>query len=101
MSVLGRSRTFIRQLARPYRRDAGAALLAMIAQISGRRAAQLPSKKFIAGPAFALAGAALTFFGFIHGGAAGIAVTPIVAAACGRLRYSNTHPTVIRDWRRH
>jgi len=31
--------------------------------------------------AFALAGAALTFFGFMHGEAVGIAVTPGVAAA--------------------
>ena len=32
-------------------------------------------------PAFALAGAVLTFFGFMHGEAIGIAVTPSVAVA--------------------
>jgi adenine/guanine/hypoxanthine permease len=38
-------------------------------------------KKFVNAAAFALAGAALTFFGFMHGEAVGIAVTPTVAVA--------------------
>src|ERR1700722_16022606 len=95
MSVPGRSRTFIRQLTRLYRRDAGATLPATIAQISGRQAAQLPSRKNRRCP-----GVVLTFFGFMHGDAIGIAVTPKFAVACGRLWYSNTHPAVIWHWRR-
>jgi adenine/guanine/hypoxanthine permease len=38
-------------------------------------------KKFVNAAAFALVGAVLTFFGFMHGEAVGIAVTPTVAAA--------------------
>jgi adenine/guanine/hypoxanthine permease len=38
-------------------------------------------KKFVNASAFALAGAVLTFFGFMHGEAVGIAVTPVVAVA--------------------
>jgi adenine/guanine/hypoxanthine permease len=38
-------------------------------------------RKFQAASAFALAGAVLTFFGFMHGEAIGIAVTPTVAVA--------------------
>src|SRR6202522_936110 len=38
-------------------------------------------KKFVNASAFALAGALLTFFGFMHGEAIGIAVTPVVAIA--------------------
>ena len=38
-------------------------------------------KKFTDAAAFALAGAVLTFFGFMHGQAVGIAVSPTVAAA--------------------
>src|SRR5271155_4932786 len=38
-------------------------------------------KKFVNASAFALAGAILTFFGFMHGEAIGIAVTPVVAIA--------------------
>jgi adenine/guanine/hypoxanthine permease len=38
-------------------------------------------KKFVNASAFALAGAVLTFFGFMHGEAVGIAVTPVVAIA--------------------
>ena len=38
-------------------------------------------KKFVNAAAFALAGAVLTFFGFMHGEAIGIAVTPTVAVA--------------------
>jgi AGZA family xanthine/uracil permease-like MFS transporter len=40
-------------------------------------------KKFVDAAAFALAGAVLTFFGFMHGEAVGIAVTPTVAVAYG------------------
>jgi len=38
-------------------------------------------KKFVNAAAFALAGAILTFFGFMHGEAVGIAVSPVVAIA--------------------
>ncbi len=38
-------------------------------------------KKFVDASAFALAGAVLTFFGFMHGKSVGIAVTPVVAIA--------------------
>src|SRR5271154_1733746 len=38
-------------------------------------------KQFVNAAAFALAGAVLTFFGFMHGEAVGIAVTPTVAVA--------------------
>jgi AGZA family xanthine/uracil permease-like MFS transporter len=38
-------------------------------------------KKFAEAAAFALAGAILTFFGFMHGESVGIAVTPVVAVA--------------------
>jgi AGZA family xanthine/uracil permease-like MFS transporter len=38
-------------------------------------------KKFVNAAAFALAGAALTFFGFMHGQAVGIAVSPTLAIA--------------------
>ena len=38
-------------------------------------------KKFVNASAFALAGAVLTFFGFMHGQAVGIAVSPTVAIA--------------------
>ena len=38
-------------------------------------------KKFMEAAAFALAGAVLTFFGFMHGEAVGLAVTPTVAIA--------------------
>jgi AGZA family xanthine/uracil permease-like MFS transporter len=38
-------------------------------------------KKFVNAAAFALVGAVLTFFGFMHGEAIGIAVTPTVAVA--------------------
>jgi len=38
-------------------------------------------KKFVNAAAFALAGAVLTFFGFMHGEAVGLAVTPTVAVA--------------------
>ena len=38
-------------------------------------------RKFAEASAFALAGAVLTFFGFMHGGAIGLAVTPAVSVA--------------------
>ena len=38
-------------------------------------------KKFLEASAFALAGAVLTFFGFMHGESVGLAVTPSVALA--------------------
>src|ERR1700751_5559392 len=41
----------------------------------------LIEKKFIEASAFALAGAILTFFGFMHGESVGLAVTPTVAIA--------------------
>ena len=44
-------------------------------------AAFIIDKKFVNAAAFALAGAVLTFFGFMHGEAVGIAVTPTVAVA--------------------
>ena len=43
--------------------------------------ANVIDKKFVNAAAFALAGAVLTFFGFMHGQAVGIAVTPAVAVA--------------------
>ncbi len=43
--------------------------------------ANIIDKKFVNAAAFALAGAVLTFFGFMHGQAVGIAVTPTVAVA--------------------
>jgi adenine/guanine/hypoxanthine permease len=38
-------------------------------------------KKFVEASAFALSGALLTFFGFMHGESVGLAVTPTVAIA--------------------
>jgi adenine/guanine/hypoxanthine permease len=38
-------------------------------------------REFVKAAAFSLAGAALTFFGFMHGEAIGIAQTPLVACA--------------------
>jgi AGZA family xanthine/uracil permease-like MFS transporter len=38
-------------------------------------------KKFAEASAFALSGAVLTFFGFMHGESVGLAVTPTVAIA--------------------
>jgi AGZA family xanthine/uracil permease-like MFS transporter len=43
--------------------------------------ANVIDKKFVNAAAFALAGAVMTFFGFMHGQAIGIAVTPTVAVA--------------------
>src|SRR5258707_12131740 len=45
--------------------------------------ANVIDKKFVNAAAFALAGAVLTFFGFMHGEAVGIAGTPTVAVAYG------------------
>jgi len=45
--------------------------------------ANVIDKKFVNAAAFGLAGAVLTFFGFMHGEAVGIAVTPTVAVAYG------------------
>src|SRR5271170_7260544 len=44
-------------------------------------AASVIDQKFIAASAFAFAGAVLTFFGFMHGEAVGIAVSPTLAIA--------------------
>jgi AGZA family xanthine/uracil permease-like MFS transporter len=46
-------------------------------------AAFIINKDFLAASAFAAVGALLTFFGFMHGEAVGIAVTPSVALAYG------------------
>jgi AGZA family xanthine/uracil permease-like MFS transporter len=43
--------------------------------------ASIIDRKFIAASAFAFAGAVLTFFGFMHGEAVGIAVSPTLAVA--------------------
>src|SRR3978361_1512599 len=40
-------------------------------------------RDFMKASAFALAGAVMTFFGFMHGESVGIGVTPSVARACG------------------
>ena len=44
-------------------------------------AANVIDKKFVNASAFALAGAVLTFFGFMHGQMVGIAVSPTLAVA--------------------
>jgi AGZA family xanthine/uracil permease-like MFS transporter len=56
----------------------GAILTGLILAAVG---ASIIDKKFVAASAFAFAGAVLTFFGFMHGEAVGIAVTPVVAIA--------------------
>jgi AGZA family xanthine/uracil permease-like MFS transporter len=56
----------------------GAILAGMVLGAIG---AFIIDKKFVEASAFALAGAVLTFFGFMHGEAVGIAVTPSVAVA--------------------
>src|SRR3978361_708907 len=43
----------------------------------------LIERDFLKASAFALAGAVMTFFGFMHGESVGIGVTPSVARACG------------------
>ena len=49
--------------------------------ILGAIATFIIERKFVEASAFALAGAVMTFFGFMHGEQVGIAVTPSVAAA--------------------
>ncbi len=49
--------------------------------VLGAIAVFIVEKKFVEAAAFAAAGAALTFFGFMHGEAVGFAVTPSVAFA--------------------
>jgi AGZA family xanthine/uracil permease-like MFS transporter len=49
--------------------------------VLGAVGAYVIDKKFAEASAFALAGAVLTFFGFMHGESVGIAVTPVVAIA--------------------
>jgi AGZA family xanthine/uracil permease-like MFS transporter len=57
----------------------GGAILAGVTL--GAIATFIIEKKFVEASAFALAGAVLTFFGFMHGESVGIAVTPSVALA--------------------
>jgi AGZA family xanthine/uracil permease-like MFS transporter len=49
--------------------------------VLGAIGAFIVDKKFVEAAAFALAGAVLTFFGFMHGESVGLAVTPSVACA--------------------
>jgi len=49
--------------------------------VLGAIAAFIAEKKFVEAAAFSLAGAVLTFFGFMHGESVGFAVTPSVALA--------------------
>src|SRR5947207_1652008 len=58
---------------------AGGAILAGVTL--GAIATFIIDRKFVEASAFALAGAVLTFFGFMHGEAVGFAVTPSVAIA--------------------
>src|SRR5262245_60940191 len=51
--------------------------------VFGAIAAFIINKDFLAASAFAAVGAGLTFFGFMHGEAVGIAVTPGIALAYG------------------
>src|SRR5499427_7526188 len=51
--------------------------------VFGAIGAFIIDRKLLAAAAFAAAGAVLTFFGFMHGEAVGVAVTPTVAAAYG------------------
>jgi AGZA family xanthine/uracil permease-like MFS transporter len=51
--------------------------------VLGAIAAFIIEKRFVQAAAFALAGAVLTFFGFMHGESVGLAVTPTVAVAYG------------------
>jgi AGZA family xanthine/uracil permease-like MFS transporter len=57
----------------------GGAILSGV--VLGAVATFIIDKRFVEASAFALAGAVLTFFGFMHGESVGIAVTPSVAAA--------------------
>ena len=56
--------------------------------VFGAIGAFIIDRKFLAASAFAAAGAVLTFFGFMHGEAVGIAVTPTVAVAYASSRHS-------------
>jgi AGZA family xanthine/uracil permease-like MFS transporter len=56
----------------------GAILTGMVL---GAVAVFIIERQFVAASAFAAAGAVLTFFGFMHGDAVGLAVTPTVAAS--------------------
>ena len=58
---------------------AGGAILSGL--VLGAIAVFIVEKKFMEASAFAVAGALLTFFGFMHGESVGFAVTPPVAAA--------------------
>jgi len=58
---------------------AGGAILGGL--VLGAIAVFIIEKKFVEAAAFALAGAVLTFFGFMHGESVGFAVTPSVACA--------------------
>jgi AGZA family xanthine/uracil permease-like MFS transporter len=58
---------------------AGGAILGGL--VLGAIAVFIVEKKFVAAAAFSLAGAVLTFFGFMHGESVGFAVTPSVACA--------------------
>ena len=49
--------------------------------VLGAIGAFIIEKKFMEAAAFALSGAVLTFFGFMHGESVGLAVTPTVAIA--------------------
>ena len=53
----------------------------LVGLVLGAIGAFVIDRRFSEAAAFALAGAVLTFFGFMHGEAIGIAVTPTVAAA--------------------
>jgi AGZA family xanthine/uracil permease-like MFS transporter len=53
----------------------------IVGMVLGAMAAFIIDKKFVEASAFALAGAVLTFFGFMHGEAVGIAISPTVALA--------------------
>jgi hypothetical protein len=55
----------------------GGAILSSL--VLGSMAAFLIEREYVKASAFALAGALLTFFGFMHGEAIGIAQTPLVA----------------------
>jgi AGZA family xanthine/uracil permease-like MFS transporter len=57
----------------------GGAILAGVTL--GAVATFIIERKFVEAPAFCLAGAVLTFFGFMHGESVGINVTPAVALA--------------------
>ena len=53
----------------------------IVGMVLGAMGAFIIDKKYTEAAAFAAAGAVLTFFGFMHGEAVGIAVSPVVALA--------------------